>query len=217
MNRALPLSISILLAASPARALCPDAAVLIPTAVVHLGHGTAPPWADHVETIHAFCIDRDEFTNERYQRCRASGACFAMRPHPPSGPMSDVSALEAEVHCQAFGGHLPTEAQWEYAARGPDARPYPWGPEELSDTTPPFWPDDQALMSRPAPFGLLQMHRGLQEWTSTPTGPADAPRRIVKGSPRFILALWSRDFVDERTRSPNLGFRCVYPLGTKPP
>jgi hypothetical protein len=58
---------------------CPNGSVLLPTATVHLGHGARAPWVDHVESIHAFCIDRAEFSVSRLVACVSAGACFATR------------------------------------------------------------------------------------------------------------------------------------------
>lgn len=195
---------------------CPAGAALVPAAAVHLGHGAQPGWPDHVENLAAFCIDKDEFTYARYHACSEAGSCFPSRRcgediRQPA--LACVSAIEAEAHCQAYGGSLPTEAQWEYAARGRDARPYPWGQQAPVWQSIPLDIPFEALEQ--TPFGLRHMLDGLAEWTASPGTPVDVPRRIVKGTHDFVRPLWERSSVDERSRSTAIGFRCVYHIGTK--
>jgi formylglycine-generating enzyme required for sulfatase activity len=75
-----------------------------------------------------FCLDRTEVTREVHQRCVAAGAC---PPFDDSG-MADGPAMlptwdEADALCRWRGGRLPTDAEWEAAARGPNGRRFPWG------------------------------------------------------------------------------------------
>jgi Tol biopolymer transport system component len=96
----------------------------------------------HTVAMHGFWMDRTEVTNAQYRRCVEAGTC-----NPPLRPGSDtrsayygddtyddypvihVNWLQAQAYCEWAGGQLPTEAQWEYAARGPEGRRYPWGGE----------------------------------------------------------------------------------------
>ena len=91
----------------------------------------------HMVTLSAFCIDLTEVTVAAWRGCTSAG-CTA----PAAGgycnwgmtgrethPINCVDWNQSRAYCQSRGGDLPTEAQWEYAARGPDAvsHLYPWG------------------------------------------------------------------------------------------
>jgi formylglycine-generating enzyme required for sulfatase activity len=87
----------------------------------------------HEVTLDAFWIDQTEVTNEQYNRCVTAGLCAQSRLannssfNAPAQPVVGVTWLDAVTYCRWAGGQLPSEAQWEYAARGPENRIYPWG------------------------------------------------------------------------------------------
>jgi formylglycine-generating enzyme required for sulfatase activity len=90
----------------------------------------------HTVTLDAFWIDQTEVTNAQYQQCIDAGGCEAWDCYPPGGEMGGgnyptycISWYQAKKYCAWAGERLPTEAEWEYVARGPTNQIYPWGNE----------------------------------------------------------------------------------------
>ena len=91
----------------------------------------------HTVALDGFWIDRTEVTNAQYRHCVEAGACEDpgfmnldfKNPEKSNHPMVYVHWFEAEGYCQWAGARLPTEAEWEHAARGPERRVFPWGDE----------------------------------------------------------------------------------------
>jgi len=140
-----------------AQAQCTDAKQS--TCPRNLFETESPP---HGVTLTGYWLDQTEVTNEQYAQCVIDGAC---RPPAEIGsdtrssyfdadqfgeyPVINVSWTDSRDYCAWAGAILPTEAQWEYAARGPERRLYPWGDNfdlvvaNFCDTNCPFgWKQD---------------------------------------------------------------------------
>jgi serine/threonine protein kinase len=94
----------------------------------------------HIVTLDSFWIDETEVTNDQYRKCVDTGQCEApttcdwgeptfQTPSQANYPVLCVDWYGAEAYCEWVGGRLPTEAEWEFAARGPEGFSYPWGDE----------------------------------------------------------------------------------------
>jgi len=196
-------------------------------------------------TVHlpAFSIDRVEVTNARYRRCVEAGVCSPALAEPPdaqggrlenysTNPFYDhypalVEWSQAQTYCQWVGKRLPTEAEWEKAARGTDGRAYPWGNDEhtdranLSSVPMPVGSHPQDA----SPYGVLDMGGNAAEWTSDWYRPYPGnPRRqeefaqalrVSRGSGPEPGMYWPTTFRRPQGETDWVGFRCV--KGPEPP
>jgi formylglycine-generating enzyme required for sulfatase activity len=94
----------------------------------------APARPQSTVWVQSFYMDTYEVTYGDYKACEKEGRCRKAGPNyrdfdNPRQPISGVNWFDAKTFCEAHGKHLPTEAEWEKAARGTDGRLYPWGDE----------------------------------------------------------------------------------------
>lgn len=148
-------------------------------------HSKSDEEPDHNVTLKAYWIDKLEVTNAMYMLCVQADAC-----EPPQRfnsetrdqyfnnaefndfPVVYVTSHQAELYCEWAGRRLPTEAEWERAARGDDFRIYPWGddrPDSSRGNFNYFVGDVTSVGQFPAgasPFGVLDMAGNVAEWVS---------------------------------------------------
>jgi formylglycine-generating enzyme required for sulfatase activity len=187
-----------------------------------------------------YCLDETEVTVGAYRACVEKGACtkpldkqfhcnfrYADREQHP---VNCVSWTQAKQFCEATGERLPSEAEWEYAARGGDKYfEYSWGNEAPDGRTCWKQPHSCAVKSYPAgAFGLFDMTGNVWEWVNDyygpyPWPPASGFSRVYRGggwSRRFEKWLHTRlrNREAERFSGSHLGLRCaVSPVGVKCP
>jgi len=200
----------------------------------------------HEVFLDAYWIDKYEVTNGQYEQCVAAGACSqpqSMKSDNRSSyyeneeyenyPVVYTDWNDAVSYCEWAGGGLPTEAQWEKAARGTDERMYPWGNETPTCSLVNYGGcagDTSEVGSYPtgaSPYGALDMAGNVWEWVAdwydsgyysnspaeNPSGPTSGTYRVLRGG--------SWDSNDNFVRSANrnwdypsyagyvVGFRCV--------
>jgi formylglycine-generating enzyme required for sulfatase activity len=215
----------------------------------------------HTVTLDAFWIDRTEVTNIQYMRflnalgghmdacsgrqCLESkvedkdshivlrGGQYRVEVGYEEHPVIEVTWHGAQAYCEWAGFRLPTEAEWEKAARGDDGRIYPWGDEppdcgkaqygDCGGTTAPVGANPTGA----SPYGVLNMAGNVWEWVSdwydptyyqytparNPQGPNSGEHKVFRGGswgypPAFIRAA-SRARNHASYAGFNLGFRCA--------
>jgi formylglycine-generating enzyme required for sulfatase activity len=133
--------------------------------------------------LREYLIDRLEVANGDYHRCVAAGVCreprhFGPDYERPRQPVVGVSWFDAGTYCRWAGGRLPTEAEWEKAARGTDGRRYPWGnepePDEAHATFGSMHHGPTDVGTTPAgagPYGTLDQAGNVWEWVQDVYGP----------------------------------------------
>jgi len=150
------------------------------------GKGRADEWPQRSVYLEAFAIDQLEVTNERYMAfVTTTGHRNPPNPYG-TGPLLSANGIEqlpvvqttwydAKAYCAWAKKRLPTEAEWEKAARGTDGRLFPWGNEPATSKRANFdreWEDEKTLYpvgSLPdgdSPYGVKDMAGNAREWVS---------------------------------------------------
>jgi len=228
----------------------PGRMAAIPAGPFLRGADDGPEDEQPARTIHldAFLIDRHEVTIARYLRCVRAGRCGEpatatgcdwRRSDRDDHPVTCVDWTQASAYCAWVGKRLPSEAEWERAARGPSGRTFPWG-EQAADCR-------RAVMSAEAPGcgargaaavgsrspagdspeGVSDLAGNVWEWVGdwyraryyrigrdrNPTGPASGASRVMRGGSwqddGADLRGARRDHAPPTFRHRDLGFRCA--------
>jgi len=169
-------------------------------------------------------------------RLKQNGDSFEALPGYENHPMVHVTWFGAKSYCEFYGWRLPSEVEWEKAARGTDGRPYPWGDEierenanfysshdlfekivgGLGDTSPVgFYNgkiyDGYRTIDSPSPYGLYDMAGNVWQWTGDVYEYQHY--RYMRGGSKsdyeYNLRVWTRNNATPKYHSPNVGFRCA--------
>lgn len=220
--------------------------MLVPAGDFIMGtDGTINDNPTHQIYLDGYYLDKYEVTNAHYKTCVDSDVCelpyqLSSKTRPSyygntqfdNYPVLAVDYDQAKIYCEWRGSQLPTEAQWEKAARGTDERRYPWGNEQ-SDPTFANYDDNQgdttvvgSYESGVSPYGVYDMAGNVWEWvadwyaekyyqnspTFNPTGPDDGVNPVVRGG--AWNTNWSQlevfhRFINPPNRYTSVGFRCA--------
>jgi formylglycine-generating enzyme required for sulfatase activity len=164
------------------------------------------------------------------------GSTFTPQPGYENHPMTLVTWFGAKAYCEFFDYRLPSEVEWEKAARGSDGRPFPWGDVieatnanyysshdifekivgGLGDTTPVGFFNGQSYegfstLDSPSPYGLYDMAGDVWQWTGDVYDGQHY--RYMRGGSKdnyaYNLRVWTRNSAGPDYFSPGVGFRCV--------
>ena len=176
---------------------CPSMMVQIPAGTYWMGsdNGNADEKPVHQVTLDGFCLDRTEVTVAAYTECTRLGKCSpapttadwpgikeedkaidsqfcnGTRADHQQHPINCVNWTMAVAYCRAMDKRLPTEEEWEYAAKGHDGRTYPWGnAAPSSNLLNSLGPETVALGERLGHPGWNPMFSGFDGWESTSPG-----------------------------------------------
>jgi formylglycine-generating enzyme required for sulfatase activity len=209
----------------------------------------------HMVYLGAYWIDRTEITNAMFKKCVDSGTCHPRTYSPymwgvasrtrksyydnptfADYPVIMLDADEAQTYCQWVGRRLPSEAEWEKAARGSDSRAYPWGNNPPDCSLANFQGcvgDTAPVGSHPkgnSPYGAADMAGNLWEWVAdkydpayyaispsrNPTGPSSGDFRGLRGGswggtslPDALRVANRASGKPEHWSDGEIGFRCA--------
>lgn len=208
-------------------------------------------YPQHQVFLDGFWIDRYEITNQQYALCVDDGICppppeegsftrdsYFANPEFANYPVVWVTWFDANRYCEWAGKQLPTEAQWEKAARGTDGREYPWGNDPIDESRANYGGNvgDTVEVGSfspqgDSPYGCADMAGNVLEWVKdwysrdyrafldqeeNPTGASSSylGARVARGGSWVYPARRARsalrvDRVPE-LREGNIGFRCLF-------
>jgi formylglycine-generating enzyme required for sulfatase activity len=206
--------------------------------------GAADEQPAHRVSVDTFLMDKYEVSVGQYAKFLEATSLEAPpdwnimnQPQNLKRPVVNIDWADAAMYCKWAGKRLPTEAEWEKAARGTDGRIYPWGNEPPTQLHANFgkreWNNHAALVpvgkleDGKSPYGIYDMAGNVWEWVNdwydpdyykkspsqNPTGPSSAELKVLRGGS------WSDTMDNLRSANPqiyepmsqyhNVGFRCA--------
>jgi eukaryotic-like serine/threonine-protein kinase len=224
--------------------------IFIPGGVFTMGNGSgnADESPEHEIFLDNFWIDQTEVTNRQYTACVKAGNCpealsvgsfarqdYFTNPAYEDYPVIYINYEQAQAYCSWAERRLPTEAEWEKAARGTDGRIFPWGNTAPSPDLLNFnrnVGDTSIVGNYPAgasPYGVLDMSGNVSEWVAdwydskyyagslhlNPPGPVSGIERVLRGGNWEDTDINRIRAIDRISRLPQarseryIGFRCA--------
>ena len=190
---------------------------------------------EHTVYLDAYWIYKHEVMNAQYRQCIEDGVCSGdLSGYPENDyPAVYIDWYDASAYCEWAGGRLPTEAEWEKAARGTDGQTYPWGEADPNCSLAQYGGCSLEIvpvgsfLAGASPYGALDMAGNVWEWVAdwydtdyyqnspsqNPTGPASGTIRVRRGGSwvshvRFLRASGRSGRSPDNWNS-NSGFRCL--------
>ena len=214
----------------------PEGMVVIPAGEFWMGTEDGLQDARPLHRVHlsSYWFDKYEVTNARYRQCVEGGGCTPPKdrltfedPQRAQHPVTNITWDQARSFCMWHGKRLPTEAEWEKAARGTDGRRYPWGNdgELMTGLIGTEQVRRQAAMA--SPYGIFDLIGSVSQWVKDwyaedfyQTTPARDPQGPLRGSFRVLrggewneklpnLQASYRGWDDVTYWGPTLGVRCA--------
>lgn len=206
----------------PAHIKVPDGMVYIPEGEFRYGHPEDPKTAlGKKVSLKAYLIDRYELSRGQYKKLHPK---FNLTPGKEDFPVTWVNFEEAQASCRAVGKRLPTEQEWEKAARGPEGGKWPWGKYQPHPNNgfSGFLPEKVDKRSEwISPYGLYGMGHNVWEWTADDwdyngmPGEDKGVYKVIRGGlyqshlKIDFSATWARNYMDPAARYNFMGFRCA--------
>lgn len=191
-----------------------------------------------VTTLAPYCLDVTEVTVRAVKECHSSRKCLPgyyeaycniEKPERLDHPMNCIDWNESKIYCEAQGKRLPTQMEWELAARGYEGHEFPWGDTPPTDQL--CWKGVESRMSScpvgslpkgRSPFGIDDLAGNVWEWTSSEASEWDRHYLSVGNGTAYIyrgggwVVALVRDMLSTRPsgftpngRAMDLGFRCA--------
>lgn len=200
--------------------------VLVPAGEFLMGsldnEGEENEHPQHRVYLDSYWIMQTEVSNAQYALCVAAGACSAPdntnwnQESAADHPVTNVTWKQAQAYAQWAGGRLPTEAEWEKAARGTDGRRYPWGNQaptaqlanccqHMESVTPVY-----SYAEGASPYGVLNMSGNAREWTADGYSAkyySTSPQSNPNGPDTYALIVWRGGAYFDRPESVRSAFR----------
>ena len=216
---------------APLYAADPENMALIPAGEFIMGMEGGSNKTPHTVSLNAFYMDKYEVTQQAFEKTRGGNPSKFKGPDLPA---EQVTWLEANAYCNKVGKRLPTEAEWEKAARGGTTTRYSWGDSMNADYA--WFSDNSDRQTHPVgqkkanAYGLHDMSGNVWEWVAdwyaktyyetspknNPKGPETGEERVLRGGSWYSgdkhLSPSTRYWSAPNTRNSNFGFRCAADL-----
>jgi formylglycine-generating enzyme required for sulfatase activity len=202
--------------------------VLIPAGEFEMGSKAAEDETPHTVHLSAFTIDKFEVTQEQFEKVMENNPSDF---HGKNLPVEQVTWYEARDYCQAVGKRLPTEADWDKAARGGTVTVYTWG-DTIDGDYSWYWDNSKRSTHpvgsrKPNALGLHDMSGNVWEWVAdyyidnyyatspraNPQGPFTSKYRVIRGGSwrdfSDFLRTTRRNYDLPAGRFNHIGFRCA--------